>query len=59
MSGQWRVGFGGPFALDYSTLFARMERLRLDDDDWEQRFQDVRVLEAAALDTITTKSTNR
>lgn len=46
---QWREGFSGPTALDYTALFARMDRLRLDDTAWEELFSDVRVLEAAAL----------
>lgn len=50
MSGQWRTGFGGGFALDYTPLFMRMERMRLADDAWEELFADVRVLEAAALE---------
>lgn len=49
MSGQWRTGFGGAYALDYTALFMRMDRMRLDDATWEQMFADVRVLEAEAL----------
>lgn len=51
LSGQWRVrGIDAqPTALDYTPLFMRMERMRLDDDTWRQMFDDVRVCEAAAL----------
>lgn len=52
MSGQWRSGFGGLYALDYTPLFMRMERMRLDDNAWDDLFQDVRVLEAAALEQM-------
>ena len=52
MSGQWRQAFNGPTALDYTALFARMDRLRLDSDAWEDLFADVRVLEAQALRTM-------
>lgn len=52
MSGQWRAGFNGPMALDYTPLFMRMDRLRLDDRAWEELFYDVRVIEAAALDEM-------
>jgi hypothetical protein len=54
MAGQWRrAGMSGtPVALDYGPLFARMERMRLADDDWEDLFDDVRVLERAALDQM-------
>lgn len=40
---------GGYYALDYTALFARMDRMRLDDDRWEELFHDIRVCEAAAL----------
>ena len=43
---------GTPVALDYGPLFARMDRMRLADDDWEDLFDDVRVLERAALDQM-------
>lgn len=52
MSGQWRVGFSGQYALDYTPLFMRMDRLRLDDAAWEALFADVRVLEHAALQAM-------
>ena len=52
MSGQWRVGFGGQYALDYTPLFWRMDRMRLDDTAWEALFADVRVLEQAALQAM-------
>lgn len=43
------MSVNGPTALDYTALFARMERMRLADDDWQALFADVRVLEAQAL----------
>lgn len=49
MSGQWRSGFNGPTALDYTALFMRMDRLGLADPDWQDLFADVRTLESAAL----------
>jgi hypothetical protein len=52
MSGQWRQAFNGPTALDYTALFARMDRLRLDTQEWEDLFADVRVLEDQALRTM-------
>lgn len=52
MSGQWRQSFNGPTALDYTALFARMDRLQLDAPAWEDLFADVRVLEAQALRTM-------
>lgn len=47
--GQWRTGFAGHYALDYTALFARLDRMRLDDERWEELFADIRVCEAAAL----------
>ena len=49
MSGQWRTSMSGREALDYTPLFMRMDRLGLADDDWNDLFADVRILEAAAL----------
>lgn len=56
ISGQWRVApSGAVMALDYGPLFARMERLRLSDDDWNDRFADIAVIEAAAIKAINAK----
>lgn len=49
VSGQWRSSFGGMYALDYTPLFMRMDHLHLDPAAWDELFNDVRVLEAAAL----------
>lgn len=49
METQWRVGPGGATGLDYTPLFARMDRLGLTGPEWEQRFADIREIEAAAL----------
>lgn len=40
---------GTRVALDYTPLFMRMDRMRLGDDEWEELFQDFRILESAAL----------
>lgn len=53
VSGQWRMSaMGGAIALDYGPVFTRLDRLRLSADDWEAMFQDVRVIEAAALEQM-------
>ena len=53
MAGQWRHASSGmgstPVALDYTALFMRMDRMRLDDEEWEHLFSDIRVIESAAL----------
>lgn len=46
---QWRHGFNGPVGLDYNVLFSRMDRMRLNDPDHEQLFEDIRTLEREAL----------
>lgn len=55
MSTQWRTGgmAGVRLGLDYVPLFARLDRIAPDREEWEQLFADVRVLEAAALDRMT------
>lgn len=55
MSGQWRSGFGGLYALDYTALFMRMDRMDLSPAVWDELFADVRVLEAAALQHLRAK----
>lgn len=46
---------GGREALDYGPLFTLMDRMRLSDDDWQQMFADIRVIEHAALERMRTK----
>lgn len=50
MSGQWRMGFNGRYALDYTPVFLRMERLRLPDAEWEELFADLRLIEQTLLE---------
>lgn len=47
---------GSVMSLDYVPLFARMERLRLEDDDWNDLFADVTVIEAAAVKAINARN---
>jgi hypothetical protein len=57
VSTQWRIGMGGPTGLDYNALFARMDRLKFDDQTYERLFQDIRVIESEALTIMNTKET--
>lgn len=57
ISTQWRTGMSGPTGLDYNVVFTRLERMRLNDADYEQIFEDLRVIEAEAL-TILNKKTD-
>ena len=53
MSGQWRLSpSGAVMALDYGPLFERMKQLRLPDDQWQELFDNLRVVESAAIQTI-------
>jgi hypothetical protein len=46
---QWRIGMNGATGLDYSPLFVLMDKRGLSGDAWQQLFDDVRVIESAAL----------
>ena len=46
------MGAGGPTGLDYVALFARMDRMKLDDQTHERLFQDIRVIESEALSIL-------
>lgn len=52
---QWRAGGAGPTGLDYNVLFYRMDRMKLSDQDYEWMFDDIRVIEASALNAMNTK----
>jgi hypothetical protein len=49
------MGSSGPVGLDYNVLFTRMERMRLDDKEHERLFQDIRVIEAEAINIINSR----
>ncbi len=49
---QWRVGFGGATGLDYSAVYPLLDRFADDPKDWRRLLDDVRVMEAAALDAM-------
>lgn len=53
---QWRVGMGGPVGLDYAALFPLLDRLTTDPAEWQEHFEDVREMEAAALDAMREKN---
>lgn len=56
ISTQWRMGgMGGASGLDYNVLFARMDRLKLSEQDYEWMFDDIRAIEAEALSNINRK----
>lgn len=46
---QWRVGMGGATGLDYLVLFAKLDRMKLSDDEADELEQDIRTMEHEAL----------
>jgi hypothetical protein len=48
-------GMGGVIGFDYSVYFARMDRMKLSDQDYEWLFDDIRVIEAEALTAMNKK----
>lgn len=44
---------GRRIGLDYTPLFTLMDRQGLTGQDWQDRFDDIRTLEAAALSAMT------
>lgn len=49
MGTQWRMGPSGPTGLDYAALHPVFRLQRIPRCDWDETFDDVRVLERAAL----------
>lgn len=52
---QWRVGAAGPTGLDYNVLYKNLDLRRLKRKTYQDVFQAVRILEAAALKQMTKK----
>jgi hypothetical protein len=52
---QWRVGAMGPIGLDYTPLFRKMDRMRLEPDEYDELEADIRTMEFAALEAMNTK----
>ncbi len=52
MATQWREGFGGKTGLDYTAVIARLNMLEISKEDRESIYQDVRHMEAEALEVM-------
>lgn len=52
LSTQWRLGFGGPTGLDYSSLEPVFRLNAIPETEWPELFADIRVMERAALDIM-------
>lgn len=55
MDTQWDVGFHGRVGMKYPVLFEFMARLKVDEAEWWQTFEDVRHLESEALSAMRNK----
>lgn len=49
MSTQWRVGMAGATGLDYTALHSAMRLMDVPRKCWPETFEDIRVMEEAAL----------
>lgn len=52
MGTQWRVGPAGPVGLDYNVLPFVLRQCGVPRRQWPRLFEDLRVMEGAALDEI-------
>lgn len=53
---QWRISFSGATGLDYSAVYPLLDRLTSDPDEWQRHFDDLRTMEAAALEQMRSQS---
>ena len=59
VSTQWRTaGMGSYIGLDYTPIFTVMDKDGLSGQAWHDAFDDLRAIEAAALEQIRANSTN-
>ena len=52
MGTQWRMGPGGPVGLDYGALPGVLRMMGAKRADWHWLFEDLRVIERAALEEM-------
>lgn len=46
---QWRIGMSGPTGLDYAAILVALRLQGVCRTEWPSLFEDIRVMEAAAL----------
>ena len=49
---QWNVDYGSAIGLKYEAAYPLIDREAEDGDDWQDLFDDLRVLERGALDAL-------
>ena len=55
MRTQWRVGFGGPYALDYSVLEFTARQVGVGRKALKRAFPDLQVMESIVIQSIADK----
>lgn len=48
-------GMGGAMGFDYNVYFARMERMKLSEQEYDWLFDDIRLIESEALSAMNKK----
>lgn len=56
MRSQWLSGVGGPTGLAYQSLYPLLDREAETRDEWDELFDDIRAMEATALEAIHAKT---
>lgn len=49
---QWRMGASGPVGLDYNVLFHKLDRMKLEPEEYDRLERAVMVMEDEALSVI-------
>lgn len=52
MNTQWNTGFGGATGLNHLVLFAHLDRMKLNEEEANLMFDDIRHMEIAALEEM-------
>lgn len=52
MGTQWNVGMGGATGMKYEVAHHKLDRMKLDPDEYENRMDDLRIMEATALEVM-------
>lgn len=55
LSTQWRYSMNGVTGLDYNVLPTVLRMMKVARDEWHQIFDDIRIMESAALTEINKK----
>jgi hypothetical protein len=56
---QWNVGMAGATGLKYEVAHHKLDRAKLDPDEYESRMDDLRVMEATALEVMRQRQKER